>query len=165
MEKIEFIPVKNWRVNFEPSAFPVSSFAKLVADETGSKSLSYTFTHNMGQIVPYIRMEYLKEIILNWSKNNIDKEITNCGTVHYLAMNDLTVCAFIKADQWYRIDCTTYDGDLHGISCSCGSEDICEHALLMADTLRNLRRERAFWYKYGAFVAVEHDFLQRAFPD
>lgn len=160
MEKIEFISIKNWRVAFDPSAFPVSSFAKIIADETGNNSLSYSFAYNAGHIVPYIRTDYLDEIILNWSKSNTNKEITKCGSIHYLAENDLTVCAFIKADQWYRVDCTTYDGDLHGLSCSCCKEGICEHSLLMAYTLRNLRKEREFWYKYGSFVAIDHNYFQ-----
>lgn len=165
MEKTKFIPVKDWQVAFDPSAFPVSLFARLVADETGSKSLSYSFAHNPGQIVPYIRMDYWDEYMLNWRNSNSNKDITQCGTVYYLAIDDQIGCAFIKGDQWYRIDCTTYDGDLHGISCSCGSEGICEHALLMASTLRNLLKERALWHKYGVFVAIEHSFFQRVFLD
>lgn len=165
MDKTKFVHVKRWMVAFDPTAFPVSLFAKLVTVDTADKSLAYSFSHDPGQIVPYIRLDYLEEFILNWSKCNPDKSITQCGTVRYLSMDGQVGCAFIEGDQWYRIDCTTYDGDLHGISCSCGSEGICEHALLMASTLRNLLKERALWYKYGVFVAIEHRFFHRAFPD
>lgn len=164
MEQRKFIPVKNWRIALDPAAFPVSLFAKLISEDTSNNSLAYTFSHDPGQITPYIRMDHLDDFILNWSNQNHGKNVARCGAVRYLSMDGQVGCAFIEGGQWYRIDCTTYDGDLHGISCSCGSEGICEHALLMASTLRNLLKERALWYKH-VFVSVEHSFFYRAFPD